>query len=57
MRWFGWNLDDETFASLGAASVEDGAPGRRAHPGKETVRAFSANIAWLICPFHCDSSV
>lgn len=57
MRWLRRDLDDEAFASLVASPREDGASCRRTHPLAKAVRSFSANIARLICPFHCGSSV
>jgi hypothetical protein len=56
-RLFGWNRDGEAFAPFVATAFEDGSSRSRAHPGEEAVRAFSANVAWLIGSFHCASSV
>ena len=56
-RLLGWNRDGEAFAPFGATAFDDGSPRSRAHPGEEAVRAFSANVAWLIGSFHCVSSV
>ena len=56
-RLFGWNRDGEAFAPFVATAFENGSPRGRAHASKEAVRAFSANVAWLISSFHCASSV
>ncbi len=57
MRGLRCDLDDEAFASFVASPFEDGPSCRRAHPLAKAVSPFSANIARLVCPFHCDSSV